>query len=321
VCVGLIATLAGQIAWAHEVRPAYLELRETAPETFQALWKVPGKGGLRLGLKVRLPDDAKVVVPLVTRSVDGAWVDRWTVRVPGGLAGKTVRIEGLNAVKTDVLVRLQWQDGRTHTAKLAPGSPSLQVPVAPSWTQTASAYTVIGVEHIILGPDHLLFVFALLLIVADVWTLLKTITSFTVAHSITLCLATFDLVNLPSGPVEAVIALSIVFMAREVLTLRAGGTTLTLRKPWLVAFAFGLVHGLGFAGALAELGLPQNAVPLALATFNLGVELGQVGFVAVVLGVIAAGRRFPRSLPPWLGKVPAYAIGTVATFWLFERTL
>ncbi len=182
---------------------------------------------------------------------------------------------------------------------------------------TAWRYAALGVEHILLGIDHLLFVLALLLIVRDAWTLLKTITAFTVAHSITLALATLGLASVPSAPVEAAIALSIVFVAAE--GLRAGPASLTVRYPWLAAFAFGLLHGFGFAGALAELSLPAREVPLALLCFNIGVELGQILFVGVVLVVRHALRRLPGRRPAWVSAIPGYAIGTIAMLWLMER--
>jgi hydrogenase/urease accessory protein HupE len=229
-------------------------------------------------------------------------------------------------------------------------------PDAPSFVFTKAAgpaaggYFVLGVEHILLGIDHLLFVLALVLIVRGVGLLVKTITAFTLAHSITLGLATLGVVNMPSAPVEAVIALSIVFVASEILRLRSAGfsplqrssewnaksvsltashpgvkgpegraPSLTARAPWLVAGAFGLLHGFGFAGALSEVGLPANDIPLALLFFNVGVEAGQLAFVVVVLGVIALLRCV--RMPEWSPKLAPYAIGSLAIYWVIERTV
>ncbi len=309
-------------ASAHEVRPGYLEMRETSAETFEVLWKLPAKGDRRLGLKVRLPETCEVIVPRATYTLPAAFVDRWTVRAKGGLAGE-IRIDGLENTKTDVLVRIQWADGRSQSTRVTPGATSLVVDDAPTWTRTGWTYLVLGVEHILTGPDHLIFVLALLLIVSKTVPLLKTITSFTLAHSITLALAALDVVSLSPAPVEALIALSIVFVAREILTLRDGGTSLSLRKPWLVAFAFGLLHGLGFAGALADVGLPQTAIPLALATFNVGVEVGQIAFILCVIAAIALIKRVAqgKTPPPWAERVPAYGIGGVAAYWFIARAL
>jgi hydrogenase/urease accessory protein HupE len=317
--VGLVVVAARPVQ-AHEVRPGYLQVRQTGAETYDVLWKVPARNGGRLRIEARLPEAWEVVVPPARYTLATSFVDRWTIRAPDGLAG-TIRIEGLEATRTDVLARIEWSSGRSQAALLTPQGASFEVEVAASWPQTARTYAALGVEHILLGIDHLLFVLALLLLVRDARTLVKTVTSFTVAHSITLALSALGLFSLPGAPVEAVIALSIVFMAREVVTLQRGGSTLTSRRPWLVAFAFGLFHGLGFAGALAELGLPHEAVSLALASFNVGVELGQLLFVAAVLAAVALARRVPWTPPPWTQALPAYGIGCVATCWFLERAL
>ena len=179
----------------------------------------------------------------------------------------------------------------------------------------------LGIEHILLGIDHLLFVLGLLLLVQGVGPLIKTITSFTVAHSITLGAATFDLISLPSAPVEAVIALSILFLAREYISVKEGKDSLTAQYPWIVAFTFGLLHGFGFAGALSEIGFPQKEVPLALFTFNIGVELGQLLFIGVVYLCLFFWKKLNWSLPNGSWRIVPYAIGTVASFWLVERVL
>ena len=252
--------------------------------------------------------------------LNGAAIERWMIQRPGGLADSQINVTGLLNSSSGVLVRVAWLDGSSQVARMTPGDPEFTVEAQPSSWQVVNTYTVLGFEHILLGFDHLLFVLGLVLIVGLRWlVLIKTITAFTVAHSITLALATLGVVNIPSTPVEAVIALSIMFVAGEILHARAGRPGLTASAPWIVAFAFGLLHGFGFAGALMETGLPQNAVPLALLFFNVGVELGQLAFVAVVSGLMIASKRFPRTLPKWSGTVVPYAIGGMAAFWTLER--
>lgn len=311
-------------AFAHEVRPAYLELRQTGPETYDVLWKVPGRGeNLRLGLYVELPAGCTNVTQPWAAMVNNAFTERWTVkceRGTAGLTGGTIRIAGLSATMTDVLVRLERLDGTVQITRLTPSSPSFVVEAAPEWTQVAATYLILGIEHILLGIDHLLFVFALLLIVGRRWgVLVKTITAFTVAHSITLALATLDVVRVPAAPIEAIIALSIVFVASEIMHTRAGQPGLTARAPWVVAFIFGLLHGFGFASALSEVGLPHNSIPAALLMFNVGVEIGQLLFVAAAIALIAALNRVRVSWPKWAEFIPPYTIGGCAAFWVIQR--
>lgn len=307
--------------FAHEVRPAYLELRQTSPETYDAFWKVPGQGeNLRLGLYVEFPEGTtNVTVPRATM-VNNAFTERWTVKRTGGLTGGTIHIAGLTATMTDVLVRLERLDGSTQVTRLTPSAPSFVVEAAPRAMQVAATYLILGGEHILLGIDHLLFVLALVLLVKGWKRLIGTITAFTLAHSLTLALATLGFVHVPGPPVEAVIALSIVFVAAEIIRGREGKPGLTERAPWVVAFAFGLLHGLGFAGALSEVGLPQQAIPLALLFFNVGVEIGQLAFIAAVLALATATRCLPVRAPAWGWRVMPYAIGSVAIFWVIQRT-
>jgi hydrogenase/urease accessory protein HupE len=308
-------------AEAHEVRPAYLELKQTTPDTFDMLWKVPAMGdNLRLGLYVRLPDSAEIISEPRGMFQRNAYIERCTIRAPQALVESTITIDGLRTTVTDVLVRIERLDGATQVARLTPEAPSLQVESSPSAWQVAWTYLVLGVEHILLGIDHLLFVLALVLLVKNRSMLVATITSFTVAHSITLALATLGFVHVPGPPVEACIALSIVFVAAEIIRSRAGRPGLTERAPWLIAFTFGLLHGLGFAGALSDVGLPQQAVPLALLFFNVGVELGQLAFVAAVLVVSNLARYLHFSIPSWSWKLAPYGIGSVAMFWVIDRT-
>jgi len=238
-------------AFAHEVRPAYLELRQTGTDTYDVLWKVPGKGeNLRLGLFVELPEGSRNVTEPHASMVNNAYTERWTVSRTGGLAGGTITITGLSATMTDVLVRLQRLDGTTQVTRLMPSTPSFVVAAEPQSIQVAATYLKLGVEHILGGIDHLLFVLALLILVKGKRRLIATVTAFTVAHSLTLAGATLGLVHVPGPPVEAAIALSIVFVATEIIHSRQGRTGLTERFPWIVAFTFGLLHGFGFASAL-----------------------------------------------------------------------
>jgi hydrogenase/urease accessory protein HupE len=220
---------------------------------------------------------------------------------------------------TDALVRIEFADGATWVGRLTPRAPQVTIPERRSGGSVAAAYLGLGVEHILLGIDHLLFVLALLLVTRGARRLVSTVTAFTVAHSITLALATLGVVRVPQAPVEAVIALSIVFVAAEIVRARRGVEGLTARAPWLVAFTFGLLHGFGFAGALSEIGLPQGQIPLALLLFNVGVEAGQLLFVAAVLAPLAVARRVRIELPRRLELVPPYAIGSLATFWVIQR--
>ncbi|MCE9610308.1 MAG: HupE/UreJ family protein [Chthoniobacter sp.] len=358
LAIFLLLLLIASRAGAHEVRPAFLELTERAPGEFDVLWKVPAMGGTPLAgeelphpqpaladepnapktmpcgcpaptaaqlsrgvlpIHPSLPKDAVIVALPRTERIFGAEIKRWTISTgPRGLDGWEVTVHGLSATMVDVLVRIALADGRVVSRMLRPDAPSF-VFTAETAGPAVGGYFVLGVEHILFGVDHLLFVLALLLIVRGVGLLVKTITAFTIAHSITLALATLGFVHVPSAPVEAVIALSIVFVAAEIVRSQRGAHGITERAPWLVAGTFGLLHGFGFAGALAEVGLPQNDIPLALLVFNLGVEAGQLAFVAAVLSIIAIIRRVKLPLPGWTETVPPYAIGSVAMFWVIQR--
>lgn len=315
----ILALTALDGARAHEVRPGYLELRQTAAETFDITWKVPAKRDLRLAIRARLPENCRASTPVWTYASGGAYTDRWSVTCPGGLAGETVTIDGLSGTMTDVLARLERLDGTTQVERLSPAAPSFVVAEVPGRFEVAGTYLGLGLEHILLGIDHLLFVLALLILVEDRRRLVGTVTAFTLAHSLTLAAATLGFVHVPQGPVEAIIALSIVFVAGEIAHVRQGRPGLTRKWPWVMAFVFGLLHGFGFAGALTEVGLPQQAIPLALLFFNVGVEVGQLLFIAVVLVLLAAFRRTSIPQPRWAWRLPAYGIGSVATFWTIER--
>ena len=313
------AWLAAAPAFAHEVRPAYLEIHEAGAGRFGVLWKVPARGEMRLSLSVRLPARCSASEAISRTDAGGAITERWQSDCGGDLVGETITIEGLDATLTDALARFERADGTTQVARLTPAAPSFVVDSAPHTLDVAATYVWLGIEHIWLGIDHLLFLLCLLILVPERRRLIGTITAFTVAHSITLAAATLGVVRLSQAPVEAIIALSIVFVASEIAHEWQGRPGLTRRWPWLVAFAFGLLHGFGFAGALREVGLPEQAIPLALLCFNLGVETGQLAFVLAVLPLLQWGRRREKSMPRWAWRLPVYGIGSLAAFWTLER--
>lgn len=310
--------LAG-ISHADEIRPGYLELKETNANVFSVVWKVPAKGDKKLKLEALLPANCAEKSSPNTQFMGGAYIARWIVSCDGGIVEQPITVDGLQFTSTDVLLRLEFLNGSSLTARLTPAGPTYIVVAESSTIEIIGTYLWLGVEHILLGIDHLLFVFALLIIVSGVRRLVWTITAFTIAHSITLAGATLGYVHVPQQPVEAIIALSILFLATEIIHSRRGRTGYAERWPWMVAFIFGLLHGFGFAGALAEVGLPQQAIPLALVFFNVGVELGQLFFVGVVLSL---GWLFHRikvfPLQP-AELVTTYLIGSIAAFWTIER--
>lgn len=310
------------VSGAHEMRPGYLQITEMPAGDYNVLWKVPAMGdGLRLGLRLKFEDDVIIAGEPVSGFINNAHVQRMTISRDGGLTGSMITIDGLETTYTDVLLRLERIDGNTITHRLTPATPTYVIEAEPGSWQVAWTYFSLGVEHILSGIDHLLFVLVLILIVVGWKKLLATITAFTVAHSITLAIASLGLVRVPGPPVEAVIALSILFVAAEIIHGRGGKPGLTAKYPWVVAFTFGLLHGFGFAGALSEIGLPQSAIPLALFTFNVGVEAGQLMFVGAVLLLGFLGRRIVINPPEWAWLAPTYAIGGMAAYWVIERVV
>jgi len=317
---GLALLCSGVNAYADEIRPGYLELKENSPNIFSVLWKVPAKGDRKLSLDAQLPENCIEKSQPNSQLINNAYIQRWLVVCKNGLIDQTLVIRGLKSTNTDVLLRLEFLDGSSQSVLLTPTSESFKIPEQPDSLQIISTYTWLGITHILLGVDHLLFVFALLLIVNGKRRLLWTITAFTLAHSLTLAGATLGFVNVPQAPVEAIIALSILFLAVEIVHGKQGRKGAAARWPWMVAFVFGLLHGFGFAGALAEVGLPEQAIPLALVFFNVGVELGQLLFVATVLtlGYLLHKLKRPR-LMGWSENLAIYTIGGFSSFWLFER--
>jgi hypothetical protein len=315
----LIAAYPATVA-AHEVRPAYLQLHQTGAGTYDVLWKVPALGDTRrLSLYVQLPQTCSTLKQTQSVFANNAYTEQWSIACQGGLAGSTIRIAGLTATLTDVLVRVERLDGSSQVARVMSSAPSFVVEAMPRRFAVARTYLVLGIEHILTGVDHLLFVAGLLLLVSGTRRLLGTVSAFTLSHTVTLTLATLGLVHVPPAPVEAVIALSILFVAREVLRKGTHPTALAQRRPWLVAFSFGLLHGLGFAGGLSATGLPTAHIPLALGFFSVGVEVGHFSFVGSALVIIAALRRRMSRLPPWSWRIAPYFIGSCASFWLISR--
>jgi hydrogenase/urease accessory protein HupE len=253
--------------------------------------------------------------------VGGAYVERWSFREPAGLVGSTIHIDGLRNTLTDVLVRIERLDGTTQVARLMPESPSMIVSASPSGWQVVRTYFFIGVEHILLGADHLLFVLGLFLLVDRQSMLVKTITAFTVAHSITLALSVFSVIRVPDVPLNAAIALSILFLGPELVRKWRGETSFTIRHPWVVAFAFGLLHGIGFASGLSMTGLPPSEIPSALLFFNLGVEAGQLTCVLLAILVARSLHTLELDRPKHVRRIPSYVVGSLGAFWTIQRIL
>lgn len=324
VAIGWLFSLAVSIlampnsASAHEVRPAYLQIDQVGPTRYNVLWRTPMLSGMRLPIILKYSDGIRVVTGPNERELPDSVIERSLVEAPGGLVGQRITFVGLQVSLTDVMVRVKLADGTVTTTMVRPSQPWIEIPARQSAFQVVKVFVVEGIEHILFGFDHLLFVLALMLIVRSTRTLLLTITAFTVAHSITLTFATLGWVTLPSGPVEIMIAFSIVLVAAEIIAMERGRTSLTISYPWVVAFAFGLLHGFGFASALKNLGLPQGDIPLALFCFNVGVEFGQLIFVAVILATMALIRRFMK-VPRKAIVAAAYGIGIVAAYWTLER--
>jgi hydrogenase/urease accessory protein HupE len=309
-------------AWAHESRPAYLEITETTPGRYDVLWRIPVLAGMRLPVVLQFPDDVRNVTEPATHELPDSLIERRVIAAGGdGLAGQRVEFAGLQATITDVLVRVRLRDGRQTTTLVHPSRPWIEVASPRGPLAVAAGYLTAGIHHILLGVDHLLFVLGLLLLVTDRWMLLKTVSAFTVAHSITLAIATLGYASVPAPPLNAAIALSILFLGAEIVRSWRGETSLTLRQPWVVAFAFGLLHGFGFASGLTAMGLPRIEIPLALLMFNMGVEVGQLLFVILVLLLERAFRVLEVRWPRWVEAAPAYTVGSLGAYWTIQRVV
>ena len=319
-CLLLATGLFAPAANAHESRPAYLEIKETAPGQYAVLWRTPVLAGMRLPVVLQMPDGVRNLKdPLVQELADSLLERRWIDAGPEGLAGKRITIAGLPLTITDALVRVELLDGRTMQMIARPSKPWVEIAASQSGWQVMGTYIVEGIRHILFGADHLLFVLGLLLIVKDGWMLVKTITAFTLAHSITLAIATLGYASAPALPLNAAIALSILFLGPEIVRVWRGETSFTIRHPWVVAFVFGLLHGFGFASALTSAGLPRADLPQALLSFNVGVEIGQLGFVVLILAMARSFRVLEIDWPRWALALPGYTVGALGAFWTLQR--
>jgi hypothetical protein len=319
VCLWVALLLTPLRVVAHESRPAYLEITETTPERYSVLWRTPLLSGTPLPIRLRLPATATNFIEPHTQELADSLVERRVIDVPGGLGGQRIDILGLQGTIIDVLVRIQTRSGVTSTQLVRPSRPWVDVEAPRGAFATAGVFLTQGIEHILLGVDHLLFVFGLLLLVRTTWMLVKTITAFTVAHSITLAIATLGYAQLPAVPLNASIALSILFLGPEIIRSWRGESSLTIRHPWVVAFVFGLLHGFGFASGLAAIGLPAVDIPIALLMFNVGVEIGQLAFVALILAMTWAFRVLRVRWPTPIAVLPAYVVGCLGALWSIQR--
>lgn len=307
---------------ADGVKPAYVEIVEKGEHRYGVLIKTVVEAKKNPNVELKNIKACTVKSEATTQVLNTSYIKRYDLECTQTLKGQTIELEGLESQKTDLLLRLEFLDNSSQSALLNVANSTYMVEEAASSIQIVQTYTWLGITHILMGYDHLLFVFLLLLIVKNMPRLLWTISAFTLAHSLTMAGATLGLVSMPQGPVEAIIALSIVFLALEVVNEKKGKSSLTLQSPWIVAFIFGLLHGFGFAGALAEVGVPEEAITLALLFFNIGVELGQLIFVfAVVLVALLLQRFLAVKQMNLMTMVMVYAIGGLASFWMIERVL
>lgn len=308
------------LAAAHEVRPAYLQIDQTGPASYAITWKQPTMGDVAIHLVPHLSNRWLEADPADQYAADGFLIKQWTVtgQKPGALESQTISVEGLSDTITDVFVRVRLLGGQGVDEILRPQNPQAKLTLAGAAPSGLLSFLVLGIQHILSGPDHLLFVLGLLLIVRDRWMLLKTVTAFTAAHSLTLALATLGHIQLPVPLLNALVALSILFVAPEAIRAARGGTSLTIRHTWVVAFAFGLLHGLGFANGLSTLGLPKAELVPALALFNIGVEIGQLAFLALVFALRRSFRLMALSWPRAVTRLPAYSIGALGAMWTVQ---
>ncbi|MCJ7555661.1 MAG: HupE/UreJ family protein [Gammaproteobacteria bacterium] len=309
-------------ALAHESQPGSLEIRQLSANRYEVLWRAPIYYGKPHPARLQLPDNWETVGTSTIKQLPDSALHRRIVAVPGEtINGSIIRFPGLEATITDVFVRITRLDGTTSAQVVRPTEPFAQLRGERPWYESSGEYLGLGFHHILMGIDHLLFVLGLLIIVGGRKMLIKTITAFTVAHSITLAIATLGYANAPGPPLNAAIALSILFLGPEIVRVWRGQTSFTINHPWVVAFAFGLLHGFGFASGLSTVGLPQAEIPLALLMFNVGVELGQIVFVVLILLVCRSFKVLEVHWPRWAEYAPGYTIGSLGAFWTIQRTL
>jgi len=319
----LLGCVLAQAAQAHRFAPSLLKVVEIADQQYSVVWKTPAQGTSSIPLRPLWPDSCEITNSSPSQLEGTGRVTSWQMRCPAlgtdGLVGETLGVEGLGANQASALLMVTLLDGRNYQQVLDAEQPDFVIPAESSAGAVMGDYSLLGMEHIWGGMDHLLFVFGLLLLVGGGTRLLWTITAFTLGHSITLSLVTLGYFDYPVALVEFAIALSIFVLAVELT--RVSRHDALWRNPWWLAGGFGLLHGMGFAGALAETGLPQDNLPLALLFFNVGIEIGQIAFIAVVWAVWFAVRR---PLAPWRDRllpVPIYILGALSAMWCIERGL
>jgi hydrogenase/urease accessory protein HupE len=319
---GLLLALffVGAPANADELRPGYLEFTQVSARDWTLIWKSPVRGGFTASMQPVLPDGCQTGDPPFREFSGGTVITTFAIVCAGDVAGRSIGLDNFDTAQSDVLVRVAPLRRPAQALRLTPAAPRAVIRAKPDRWQVAWTYFITGIDHIVFGYDHLLFVVALVLLLSGFWTVVKAVTAFTVAHSLTLIGTTLGLVGLPQRPVESVIALSILFLAVEIVKRKPGEQRLSERIPWVVAFGFGLLHGFGFAGALQEIGLPESDVPTALLTFNLGVEAGQVAIVAATAVLLAILQKWSASMQSIIIKAATYTIGIIASFWSIERT-
>jgi hypothetical protein len=306
-------------ALSHEVRPSYLQLIQETQDTYHVMWKVPAKGPLRLGIYIDFTEEVKQISEPVEYFSAGYYIATWTIRHNHALVGSKITVKGLTSTLTEALVRVQRLNGSVQITRVLPEKPFFIVEKTPSFLDIVYTYTSLGIKHIWLGFDHLLFLICLLFIAKTGKKIAVTITGFTLAHSLTLGLSSLQIVHLAIAPIEAIIALSIMFLASELIKDKRD--TLTWRYPGVIAILFGLLHGFGFAAVLKDIGLPQQELLTGLIFFNFGIELGQIAIIVVVLALTSLVKKSSyRVNPLTFTKLTSYAVGSVASFWLIERT-
>jgi hydrogenase/urease accessory protein HupE len=316
----LLALVGAPALQAHEVRPAHLQIQQTGTLSYDVIWKQPTQGEVPLRLVPHLSTGWLEQPAVAEYSAPGFLIRNWRVRAAPGesLSGATIEIEGLAGSITDALISVRWLNGKRVELILRPDQPR-QVIAGQAAALSVPAYLLLGIKHILSGPDHLLFVLGLMLLVKGRWMLLRTVTAFTLAHSITLALMVTGLLQLPTAFTEATIALSILLLACEIVRQLRGGYSLAIARPWVLAFIFGLFHGMGFGGALLQVGFPADALPVTLALFNVGVELGQLAFIAVALLATHAIATMGWNRSPVATALPTYVIGICGAYWTIER--
>ena len=308
-------------ALAHESQPGLLELKQVTTDRYEVIWRAPIYYGRPHPARLVLPADWQAVSEPTMRQLPDSALHRQIVQVEGGsINGSVIRFAGLEATITDVYVRTTRLDGSQFSQVVRPTQPFAELRGERPWHESSREYLTLGFNHILMGIDHLLFVLGLLIIVQGRRMLIKTVTAFTVAHSITLAIATLGYATVPGPPLNAAIALSILFLGPEIVRVWRGQTSFTIRHPWVVAFGFGLLHGFGFASGLSTVGMPMAEIPLALLMFNIGVEIGQIAFVVIILLVHRALHVLQFHWPRWVDFAPGYAIGSLGAMWTIQRT-